>query len=308
MLRTWALDENLKARVMASPELSTMAKRIARRYIAGETSAEAIDAAHAGMRRGHLPSIEYTGESVRDAQLARSETDVFLRLITAVKEAGLPSTISFDLSHVGSIIDPALALAHVRQLARASVDLGTAVMISAEASDRTDLVLDLYEELAKEHPHLGITVQARLHRTPGDLDRVLRHPGPIRLVKGAFLESEQVAYRRGSDELMVAYLELARRLIDSGHPVSLATHDEVLVTALIDEHGSSLIGGDTEFEMLMGLGTDLLDDLHRQGYRTREYVIFGREWWLYVLNRIAEHPDRVITALADLNPAAPVSG
>ena len=301
-LRTWALDEGLKAQVMASPTLARMAKTIARRYIAGETITDAVEAAGAGMRRGHLPSIEYTGESVRDAQLARSETDVFLKLITAVRESGLPSTISFDLSHIGSIVDPALALAHVREMSQASADLGTGLMISAERSDRTDLVLDLHDELAGEHPHLGITLQARLHRTPADLDRVLRHPGTVRLVKGAFLESEQVAYRRGSDELTLAYLALAERLIESGHSVSLATHDEILVQALIAEHGSLLAQDHVEFEMLLGLGTELLDDLHRQGFRTREYVIFGAEWWLYVLNRMAEHPDRVIAALGDLNP------
>jgi proline dehydrogenase len=295
------LDEDLKRRVMATPSLAVMAAQVARRYTAGETVAEAIEAAQAGMRRGHLPSIEYAGESVRERELARAETDVFLDLISAVGAAALPSTISFDLSHVGSLIDPALGLEHARRMAQASAALGTAMMISAEGSDRTDLVLDLYEQLVAEHPHVGVTLQARLHRTPTDLERVLHLPGTIRLVKGAFLEPEAVAYRRDSPQLTKAYLSLARRLISGGRPVSLATHDEELVRSLIDEHGSALRAEHVEFEMLLGLGTDLLDSLHQQGYRTREYVIFGGQWWLYVLNRIAEHPERVVTALADLN-------
>lgn len=176
-------------------------------------------------------------------------------------------------------------------------------MISAEGSDRTDLVLDLYDELAAEIPRVGITLQARLHRTLGDLERVLRHPGTVRLVKGAFLEHESVAYPRNSVELTAAYLDLASQLIRSGHPMSLATHDDELVNMLIARHGEALKTDAIEFEMLLGLGTDLLDRLHRDGYRTREYVIFGGEWWLYVLNRIAEHPERALTALADLNPS-----
>lgn len=300
MLRAWALDEDLKARVMADPALAGPARRVARRYTAGESVADAVAAVRAAVGRGHLGSIEYAGESVRDAELARSETDVFLAVAAAVRDAGLPSTVSFDLSHVGSLVSVDTGLAHAREMAEATRPLGTALMISAEASDRTDLVLDLYDALAAEHPHVGITLQARLHRTPADLERVLAHPGTVRLVKGAFLESESVAYRRDSDEMTAAYLALARRLLDAQQPVSFATHDEALVEALVTEHGDRLKAPGVEIEMLMGLGTALLDRLHAQGYRTREYVVFGGEWWLYVLNRIAEHPERVITALADL--------
>ncbi|MHC6222851.1 proline dehydrogenase family protein [Arthrobacter sp. MMS24-S77] len=302
-LRAWALDEDLKQRVMSSPGLATMATRVARRYSAGDTTADAIEVATAAVARGHAASIEYAGESVRDAGLASSEAGVFLDLGAALGKSGLPSTISFDLSHFGALVDRDLAMDHVRQLAAVTEPSGTKLMISAEGSDRTDLVLDLYDELAAEIPRVGITLQARLHRTPGDLERVLRHPGTVRLVKGAFLEPESVAYPRNSAELTSAYLDLASQLILSGHPLSLATHDDALVNTLIARHGEALKTDAIEFEMLLGLGTDLLDQLHKDGYRTREYVIFGGEWWLYVLNRIAEHPERVLTALADLNPS-----
>jgi len=301
-LRAWALDEELKARVMGSPVLAPMAARVARRYSAGESVADAITAAAAAVARGHLASIEYAGESVRSAELARVEAEVFLDLASAVVETGVPSTISFDLSHLGSLVDPDGALAHVRGIAAATESAGTRLMISAEGSDRTDLVLDLYERLAAQLPRVGVTLQARLHRTPADLERILPLPGTIRLVKGAFLESEEVAHARDSPAMVSAYLGLARRLIRSGHAVSLATHDDTLVSMLIAEHGTALKSAEVEFETLLGLGTELLDRLRSEGHRTREYVIFGGEWWLYVLNRIAEDPQRVITALADLNP------
>jgi len=83
-----------------------------------------------------------------------------------------------------------------------------------------------------------------------------------------------------------------------------ATHDEALADALIAAHGDALREPGTEFEMLMGLGTGLLDCLHGEGYPTREYVTFSGGWWLYVLNRIAEQPERVLTALADMNHLA----
>ena len=300
-LRAWALDEDLKTRVMSTPALAELAVAVASRYSAGETVDDAVAAAQAGRARGHLASIDYAGESVRDAGLARRATDVFLTLAAAIGRAGIPSTVSLDLSHIGSVVDRELGFRHAREIAEAAAPLGTAMMISAEGSDRTDLVLDLYEALATEYPHVGITLQARLHRTPDDLERVLALPGAVRLVKGSFLETDAVAWRRGSPELADAYLALARRLVAARHLVSFATHDETLVNALIDAHGDALRESWAEFEMLLGLGTGLLDRLRGEGYRTREYVIFGGGWWLYVLNRIAEQPERVLTALADMH-------
>ncbi|MCK9792208.1 proline dehydrogenase family protein [Isoptericola sp. 4D.3] len=300
-LRAWALDEDLRSRVLGDGTTAALAQRVARRYVAGETVGSALAAIRAGARRGHLASVELVGESVRDAEVAERETRAFLDLVEALRDEPTPTTVSFDLSHVGSLVDPDLGLRNARRLAEASASLGTALMVSAEGSDRTDLVLDLYEALAADFPHVGITLQARLRRTAADLRRVLELPGTVRLVKGAFLEPDDVAHRRGSTGLADAYLALVAAALDAGHPLAIATHDADLVGQLVEAHGPRLRAPGVELEMLRGLGTSLLDRLHTDGHRTREYVVFGTEWWLYALNRIAEDPaDRVLTALADL--------
>ncbi len=296
-LRRWALDEDLKARVMASPILAPLASAVARRYTAGATIEEALDAARRSQAAGHLVSVEYTGESVRDADLADAETEVFVRLATAMRDAGVTGTVSGDLSHIGLMQSRDRAVANASRIATAVEPLGTAFMISAEGSDRTDAVLDVHEALAADHPTVGITLQARLHRTPDDLERVLALPGRIRLVKGAFLEDESVALRRDDPALAERYVELARRIAEAGHPLAVATHDEALLRRVLDDVA---LPEETEVEMLMGLGTDLLAALRAEGVTTREYSIFGGEWWLYVLNRIAEDPDRLVAAVADL--------
>jgi proline dehydrogenase len=127
----------------------------------------------------------------------------------------------------------------------------------------------------------------------------MRLPGRVRLVKGAYEEPEHVALPRESGELRATYLRLAGTLIETGHPVSIATHDDVLLDELERRHGDALRSDHVEFEMLLGLGGDGLDRLREKGYRTREYVVFGGEWWLYALNRISEDPVRLHTALAD---------
>ncbi|MBD7996257.1 proline dehydrogenase family protein [Arthrobacter sp. Sa2CUA1] len=297
VLRGWALDEDLRETVMSSPALAAVATKIARQYSAGGTINDALAAAARSMDRGHLVSLEYVGESVRDAELVKTETEVFLELISALRAAQIASTVSFDLSHIGALVDRDLTAQNVRAMARELAPLGTALMISAEGSERTDLVLDLYDTLSEEGLNVGITVQARLHRTEADLDRVLRRPGIIRLVKGAFLEPEEIAHPRGSAELHAAYLSLTDRILQAGHPVSLATHDAALIEDIITRHADLADRPQVEFEMLLGLGTATLDRLHRDGFTTREYSSFGDQWWLYVLNRIAEEPERVWDAI-----------
>lgn len=306
-LRRWALDEDLKARTMADPALAAVAGRVAARYTAGPDVDGALRALESVAHRGHRGSIECVGESVRDAGVASQETEAFVDLAERLGQAGslpAPPTVSFDLSHLGSLVSPELGLENASRVAQAARDAGTSVMISAEGSDRTDLVLDLWERLSSDFPETGITLQARLHRTPEDLERVLRRPGPVRLVKGAFLEPSAVAYPRDSEPMIAAYHRLADRLLTSGHRVSLATHDAALVEELRTRHGDTLREDHVEFEMLRGLGTALLDSLHADGFATREYIVYGPEWWLYVLNRIAEHPERVLLALADLGHPA----
>ncbi|WP_254664964.1 hypothetical protein [Rhodococcus erythropolis] len=76
VLRRLALDESLKERTMADAATAALARKVAARYIGGETIDDAFDRLPSIFARGHKASIEYTGESVRDPELANAETDV----------------------------------------------------------------------------------------------------------------------------------------------------------------------------------------------------------------------------------------
>jgi proline dehydrogenase len=177
------------------------------------------------------------------------------------------------------------------------------VMISMEGSDRTDNIYATYGRLhsVAGRTNVGITVPVKLHRTASDLPRLMAYPGRIRLIKGAFLEPEQVAYSRNSPELAASYRRFATHLLTSGHLCSIATHDRSIqedLASLITQRG--IDPRHYEFESLIGLGTDQIDALRRRGFPTREYAVFGEEYFLYVLNRIAEEPIRLFQALIDV--------
>ncbi len=310
VLRALALDEDLKQRIPQDPILGPLARKVARRYVAGENLTAALERATSILAAGHRANVEYMGESCRDPQRATEETDVFL---DAARLLPPNCSISLDLTHIGLAVDEELALANATRLAQATADTGREMIISAEGSDRTDAVLAVHRALCQSFDHVGVTVQARLHRTAEDLPRLLSLPGRIRLVKGAFLEPETIAYPREDPALATAYLDHAKRLADSGHLCSFATHDWDLIHQ-IDRHlstrgpesteapGSTRAAEATtpwEFETLLGLGPDRLDAMAERGHPTREYIVFGTEWWLYVCNRIAEDPQRLLQALVD---------
>ncbi|MGQ4358365.1 proline dehydrogenase family protein [Streptomyces sp. SAS_272] len=297
VLRTLALDEELKWRIPEDPVLGPLARKVARRFVAGEALTDALDRAERILAAGHRVNVEYMGESCRDQQRATAETDVFL---TAARLLPPGCSISLDLSHIGLAVDEELALANASRIAQATAETGREMVISAEGSDRTDAVLALHRALCERFDHVGVTVQARLHRTADDLRALLALPGRIRLVKGAFFEPEAIAYPRGAPTLSAVYVDYAEQLADSGHLCSFATHDWDLIHR-IDHHlgGKGHEAAPWEFETLLGLGPDRLDVMAERGHPTREYVVFGTEWWLYVCNRLAEDPQRLLQALVD---------
>ncbi|MGC5014242.1 proline dehydrogenase family protein [Streptosporangium sp. DT93] len=297
VLRTLALDEDLKWRVPADPVLGPIARRVARRFVAGDDLEDALGRVAEIIASGHRANAEYMGESCRDPERARAETDVF---VDAAHRLPRGCSVSLDLSHIGLAIDRELALENAVRIARATAATGREMVVSAEGSDRTDAVLAVHRALCEHFDHVGITVQARLHRTGDDLEALLTLPGRIRLVKGAFLEPEDVAYAREDAALPAAYLRHAETLADSGHVCSFATHDRDLIDR-IDHHlgGKGHESAPWEFETLLGLGPDRLAAMAERGHPTREYVVFGTEWWLYVCNRLAEDPRRLFQALAD---------
>jgi proline dehydrogenase len=296
-MRALALDEALKDQVAADPTLRTIAWRVAERYVGGRSIAEALARATLSNAEGRSVTIDYMGESCRDAAMATAETEVFLDLSGQAAANGTNCSVSLDLSHIGSVVDRNLGLTNATRLAEATAAAGQEMMISAEGSDRTDLILWTHERLCERFDHVGVTIQARLHRTADDLVRLLRRPGRIRLVKGSFLEPESIAYPRNSHELSAAYLTYATLLLDSGHPCSIATHDLELLNELQPHMRRS--SGAYEVELLLGLGADQLPVMRERGHPVREYIVFGTQWWLYVCNRIAEDPLRLFQALVD---------
>lgn len=245
---------------------------------------------------GHAATIDYMGESTRSAAEAEAALTEFLALTDTIETTGARASVSLDLSHLGSQLDRELGLAAAHRLAAATQRAGIEMHLSMEGHDRVQQILDDHAVLCEKFTHVGITVQARLHRTAEDLPSLLDRPGRIRLVKGAYDVPANDAVATGSAELARRFDEYATTLLTSGHPCAIATHDEERIA-----HARSVpTAGDHYYEVQQGIGDTVVADLRAAGCPTQVYVVYGTEEWLYVCHRMAEDPQRLVQAAADL--------
>jgi proline dehydrogenase len=299
-LRHIALDETVKSYVLQHPPLYWALRHAAMRFIGGETLQQCVETAKLLNAQGYAVTIDFMGESTRDAVMAEQATQEFLDVVQAIVKHNLDASISLDLSHIGMVIDAELGYENACTLAEAARQAGLEMMISMEGTDRTTLILETYQRLCKRFHNVGITLQAYLHRTFNDLTTVLQYPGKIRLVKGAYEAPPNLARPRGI-ELDTAYCQLMKTLLKSNHQCSIATHDQSLLNhahQFIQEQ--SLVADKIEFEMLQGVTPERLRAMSECGYRSRIYLPYGQEWHLYLCNRLAEHPPNIYQAIVDV--------
>jgi len=264
-------------------------RSFARRFVAGETIAEAIEAATAVEARGLLHTLDYLGESVASLATAEAAAREYVRMIDVIRQSGIGRNLSLKLTQLGLDVDRASAVDNLRRvLDRAD---GFFVRIDMESSRYTDVTLDIFETLWHQgYRQMGVVLQSDLRRTEQDVRRMLALGARIRLVKGAYKEPKAIAYQKKSD-VDDAYARLLRLLLVEGHYPAIATHDPSMIDLARQYAGEkSIAAARFEFQMLYGIRRDLQAALAAQGYRVRVYIPFGCEWYPYFMRRLGERP------------------
>jgi proline dehydrogenase len=274
------------------------ARRMARRFIAGETLAEAIATARALTAQGFRTTVAFLGEHVTDRREARAAAAEYDRLLRALAAAHVDVNCSLKLSQLGMLFDVTLAEALLRQIVAVAKELSGFVRIDMESSDLVQPTLDLYDRLTaacRGRPPLGVVIQSYLRRSEADVRRLIARGAPVRLVKGAYAEPPTVAYPRKAD-VDASYLRLADLLLSEearAHGVypAFATHDPALIAAVRRmAQARGIPPTDYEFQMLLGVRRDLQETLCRAGLRVRIYIPYGSHWYPYFMRRLAERP------------------
>lgn len=263
-------------------------RRVALRFVAGESLDDAVPAARALNEAGMPVSMDHLGEHVTDRAAAEAARDSYLACLDRIAAEGLDANISVKLTQLGMGFDDELCRGSLEALAATARASGLTVTIDMEDSDHTDVTLEMYEAAQRTHGNLGLAIQAYLRRTPADLARIAPLGGHIRLCKGAYDEPEQIAFR-SRKEVDAAFDRLCGALMgQSDAKPAIATHDEARIDAAI-----RLAEGRQapwEFQMLYGIREALQRSIVGGGHSLRVYVPFGDAWYPYLTRRIAERP------------------
>jgi proline dehydrogenase len=266
----------------------------ARRFIAGETVEEALEAVANLPARGLRLTLDYLGESVATFDEAHAASIEYVRIINAIVASGVERNVSLKLTQLGLDVDLATAVDNMRRVLEPADGHGFFVRIDMENSPYTDRTLRVFEMLWQQgHRGIGTVIQSCLHRSPRDVQRLNELGSRVRLVKGAYKEPKTVAFqdKGGTD---AAFVELMRELLDHGHFPAIATLDVAMIDATKRYAAQRGYAKDRfEFQMLYGIRRDLQTSLVAEGYGVRVYVPFGQQWFPYFMRRLGERPANI---------------
>jgi proline dehydrogenase len=291
-----AASPTLKRQVTSNP----VAWRVARRFIAGDRLDDAERTIRELNGAGMSVALDHLGENTESHAQARGATAAYLAALDRIQDERLDANISIKLTALGLDLGSEIAAEEAAKVAARGKEVGAMVGVDMESAAYVDRTLDLVASLQESYDDVGVCLQAYLHRTPADLERLNGLGIPVRLVKGAYREPPEAALQRKS-EVDAAYERLLDVLIrDNAYPM-VATHDERLVAltkSLVASHRRDR--STFEFQMLHGVRRDLQAQVVAEGYRLRVYVPYGDQWYPYFMRRLAERPANLYFFVANL--------
>lgn len=270
--------------------------KVAKRWIAGYELEDAIGAAQEANKRKIRVVINRLGEHTPDRELIEEYTMEYLRIIDSLESNSIDGTISVKPSQLGLAAEVPLYKKNLTRILERADDAKRDVWIDMENSPYTESTIQVYREQFEDHGQMGICLQANLRRSESDLKGLLSIGGRVRLVKGAYPESGEIAYRKS--EVEENYLRLLNMMFENGDGFVVGTHDSKLVAEALRLSGENK--RNFEFEMLKGIRDDLKDRLVAEGQRVGEYIPYGPEWYNYSKRRMRERKRNILLLLRSI--------
>ncbi|MCY0887549.1 MAG: proline dehydrogenase [Alicyclobacillaceae bacterium] len=265
----------------------------AQRFVAGETIPDAMQAVKELNSIGMTATLDHLGEFVADEAEARQSATDCIEALKAIHEHEVLSTLSLKMTQVGLDISRDLCMENMRSILEVALAYGIVVNIDMEDETRCQVTLDIFDELRKDYPNVMTVIQAYLYRSLDDVLRLAGEGASLRLVKGAYKESEKVAFPDKADVDSNYIKMMEAHLLSSGF-TAIATHDEKIIHHAKEYIANHQIAPDKyEFQMLYGIRANLQQQLVSEGHPVRIYVPYGNDWYGYFMRRLAERPANV---------------
>ena len=290
-----AVSANQRIRGLISDNPAT--RKVVERYVAGDTSADAVRTARRLRADGLLVTLDYLGEDTTEPAQAVATTEEYVSLLGKLAAEGLtegggvevsvkPTAVGLYLAQDGE----RTAIDNIARIATVARDAGTTVTVDAEDHVAVEASQRIVAALRPDYPELGIVVQAMLRRTEADCKDLANKNSRVRLCKGAYNEPEAEAFTARHD-IDRSYARCLRILMEGdGYPM-VASHDPRLIEiagSLALQNGR--LAEDFEYQMLFGIRPDEQRRLAATGAQVRVYVPYGDDWYGYLVRRLAEKP------------------
>ncbi len=271
-----------------------MSRRLAWRFVAGETLADAVRVVKEANRQAVRGTLDLLGENTLSLDDARGATREISGILDRIRSEHIDCNVSVKLTQLGLDLDIQQCLGNLSSIVAHARQLGIFVRVDMEDSSYTDKTLDVVRRVYAEMDNVGTVLQACLYRSENDAKALIQEGIRIRLCKGAYLEPDTVAFRKKSDT-DASFARIMKLLLDSGLYHAIATHDEAMIAATREYAESRGIPRERfEFQMLYGIRRDLQQQLARDGYNVRIYIPYGSRWYPYLMRRLAERPANVL--------------
>ena len=268
----------------------TVIRRIASRYVAGETLYQALETVAYLNAQGCMATLDVLGEDVGREEEAERTVSEYRRALDGIAARGLDSNVSVKLSALGLKIDPELCRRALARIVEGASRQDNFVRVDMEDSGVTEETIRIVLEARKTYPKVGLVLQAYLKRSAEDARRAAAAGVNVRVCKGIYVEPPEIALQ-GREEIRDSYCRLVDFLLERGIYVGIATHDPILVRrALATIARLRLPPTAYEFQMLLGVAGDLRRRVVAAGHRLRVYVPYGEEWEAYSMRRLKENP------------------
>ena len=283
-----ALNQLIVAAMPLVPR--AVVRRIAHRYVAGETLAHALETVRALNTEGCMATLDVLGEDVSEIGETERTVEEYCRALDGIAAQGLHSNVSVKLTALGLKIDSDHCRREFARIVDAARRHGNFVRIDMEDSSVTTETIEIYSGARKSYERVGFVLQAYLKRTADDARRAAESRANVRVCKGIYVEPPDIAFQdRG--EIRKSFVEVVELLLSAGSYVGIATHDPIVVRGALATIARLQLPREAyEFQMLLGVAGDLRRRLVSSGHRLRVYVPYGEAWEAYSMRRLKENP------------------
>jgi proline dehydrogenase len=265
--------------------------QVAKKYIAGVDLSDSVRVVKGLNQKKMMATVDLLGEDVTSIQETDDVRTGIYSILDAIRNNGLDSNVSIKPTQLGLKINKDIAYSNIKSIIEAAKRNGNFVRIDMEDATTTDSTLELYRRLRREgYENTGVVIQSYMRRSLSDVNALVKEGANIRLCKGIYNESPEIAYK-GRQEIRDNYLKILQVILENGSYAGIATHDDYLLDgsyAMIQKMG--LKRGQYEFQMLLGVREKRRDELMEDGQRLRIYVPFGEKWYAYSTRRLKENP------------------